>query len=371
MNALMSAAGDRMNVINSVSACTAIAQLWTTAKQSTNLVLDTSLHDELKSLYKDFAQKLQPSTTNMTAPLISNLLWSSARLDVQLDEYLPDMVRALSSRFLELTNSADVTQQPDAQLCTNLLWALAYMDHPAATRQLLATVCAHMARLTHSSDAKQHPNALDVSRMLWSLGKFEHTPADKNLLDKFCLYCIEFIGSQQECVASGHHVSTVAWALANLKHSPPEGVEAALVQRLVTLCESGRQLPPLATINFVNASAELRLNVTKEQAKILADHSLRSAARYIDYPRSAWSLAVMDLLDMAMFDSILHQVNSKHQLLEKQRGWQQTGTAARSSNTPAVSRCLLAEASQRLRPDAKLVLPELKATQANTTARQP
>ena len=324
MNDLLSAAGDHINVINIVSACTAIAQFRTLAQRNTNLAVDTSSDNELKALYKHYVQKLQPSTADMTAPLISNLLWSSAKVDLNPDEYVPGMVRALTHRFWGLINSADEAQHPDAQSCTNLVWALASMGHPAATRKLLNAACAHLACLMHSSDAKQHPNALHVSHIFWSLGKLDHIPEDKHLLDALCLYFNNLFCGQHNRAPTGYHVSMVAWSLAKLKHSPPEGTEAAGIQSLVTLCmEPGRQLPPPVITNFVHACAELRLSISKQQVEVLVNHMLgmhATAVQYMHYSSMARSLAVMDLLDMPMFDKVLHQLTSKLQQLEKQHG---------------------------------------------------
>lgn len=188
MDTLLKSAGHRMNCIHFAAIITATAQLWSIAKRNAKHRFHNSLHFKLEALYKQCILSLQPLLADIAAQQISTVMWSSAKFGFSPDGFAPSMVHALTGRFLDLIGLPKKNQQPNAQSSANLLWALATMAHPAATRKLLDPVCSHFARVIDSSDAMQRPNAQAVSTVMWSLGTLDHTPQEGHLLEVLCEY---------------------------------------------------------------------------------------------------------------------------------------------------------------------------------------
>lgn len=115
MDALVLSAGHRMNHVHFAAISTATAQLWVSVRQNIKHASHSGIDQKLQFLYKQCVQGLQPLLADMAAQEISNVLWSSAKLGLTPDEFVPDMVHALTTSFLELIDLADKTQQPKAQ----------------------------------------------------------------------------------------------------------------------------------------------------------------------------------------------------------------------------------------------------------------
>ncbi len=69
----------------------------------------------------------------------SNILWSSAKLGLHPDAFVPGMTDALAAKLLQLTKD-EARRQPNEQEDANLLWALATLGHEPADKGLVDAV---------------------------------------------------------------------------------------------------------------------------------------------------------------------------------------------------------------------------------------
>ena len=250
---------------------------------------------------------------------------SSAKLGFNPDDYVTGMVRTMADRFLQLMGAASRKQRPNAQQSANILWALATMHHTAATYDLLDLVCQYFAGLMHHPDAQQRPTAQNVANVMWALAEMKHSPKNDRLLDHLCMYMLSLLQSQdRRARPNAQSVANSLWSLAELKHAPPSEVVLDMLDHVVALCQTpGLQPTPQAISNIFVACAELRLGMRQGQVKVLFKQLLGlpvSQADYQNYCNLAHSLAVMDLLDIRMFGSILNKLVAKHSQLSRGHG---------------------------------------------------
>ena len=292
MNSLLSRPGLRTEYIHFSAITIAAAHIWTGAQRSPRFRGHADVRERLKALYQRCLRSLQPLLADMGARQISIVLWSSATLSFNPDDVVPGMVHALTSRFLQFIGVKQEKQRPNAQHVANVLWAFATMGHPAATTQVVGALCSHFEGRTLHQDAQQRPKA-------------------------------------QEC-------SNVLWALAKLGHVPSHDVVAAVFDHLVALCQNPGLQPGLQEIsNCLLACAELRLAQSLTGVKALLKHLLKlhiSSVDYQHYCNTAWSLAVMQCLDLNTFGALLDKLTTKHKLVE-QFGPQSTAPQMTAANT--------------------------------------
>ena len=150
------------------------------------------------------------------------------------------------------------------------------MAHPAATRELLDSLCSHFACLICSSDAEQCLVAQAVSKVMWSLATLNHTPQEARLLDTLCT---RFTTLRPDAQA----VSNVMWSLRTLHHRPPQGAASTWLACLLAMCNgSGRHVAPQAISNVLLACAELRLTVNQGHAQGLTQSLLQMHVSKVD-----------------------------------------------------------------------------------------
>ncbi len=174
---------------------------------------------------------------------ISSILWSSAKLGLNPDTFVPGMTDALAAKLLQLTKD-EARRQPSAQSCANSLWALASLGHESADKGLIDAVCNHFARLIRHSDDSKRPNAQNCANLLWAVASLGHYPTDRGLIDAVCGHFVMLMrhhGARQRPTSQG--VSNVLWALAEMNHAPPDGAATAILEWFSRLCELPGQEP--------------------------------------------------------------------------------------------------------------------------------
>ena len=357
--------GCELDEIHISAIITALANVWTAAQHKRNFQhSDPKLRSSVEAVFQQSLKQLQPMMQGMGAQVVSNILWSSAKLGLNPDEHVPGMVHTSTTRFLQLMHATNKTQLPNARDTANLLWALTTMHH-AATKELVDPVCSHFATLLQHSDTRRRPNGLDVASMIWSLGTLEHAPQDVGFLDNSCMYMHRLLQSQDLrarpnsqqlanvlwavaklkyslrdnrllddfCVymhrllqskdlrahPNAQDIANLFWALSQLRYPPPDGMVLAMLNNLVALCQTpGLQPHPQNISMCFLACAELSLNMLPAQLEILVKHVLRLHVSNVDcqnYSNVAWSLAVMGCLEVSVFDALLHRLTTKHKLL--------------------------------------------------------
>ncbi|KAL3149778.1 hypothetical protein ABBQ38_013604 [Trebouxia sp. C0009 RCD-2024] len=369
----------KMDAINISTNVTSLSQLWADAQHHRNFQdNDGHVRSSIEAVFQQSLKQLQPRMNSVGAQAISNIVWSSAKLGLDPDKYMPGMVRILTSRFMQLVHAADKRQHPSAQGAANLVWALARMHHAAATSELLDAVSSYFGSLIYHPDKWQRPNPQSIANMVWALAQLKHSPKDARLLDDLCVYMHSLLIAQgsrdrpgAQAVANmlwglavlqhplkdpggrllddlcmymhsllqaedlrsrpnAQDVANVLWAVAQLKHAPPGEVGSAMLDHLVALCVTPRLQPkPQEISNCFLACAELDLALRPAQMGGLWKHLLGLHVSKVDiqsYSNAAWSLAVMGWLDFSMLDAVLHQLRLKHKLLLAEYGTIGTST---------------------------------------------
>ena len=270
MEHLCSAAGPLLNHISLSAVITATAQLWTSAQANSSFKPSANMAGfELKHLYRSTLFQLEPVLPDIEARQISKILWSSAKLGLNSDAFVPGMTDALAAKLLQLTKDT-ARHQPDAQNCANFMWALATLGHDPADKGLADAVCNHFARLIRHHDARKRPTS--------------------------------------------QHVSNVMWALAEMNHAPPDGAASGILEWFTRLCKLPGQEPNAqAMSNTLLACAVLRLKIWGHVSLALINGLLRldrSSGYKQDYCNAAWSLAVSGMLSSEMFLMFLDRLRS-------------------------------------------------------------
>ena len=326
MEDLYSTSECEVNYIHISAIITALGRIWPAAQRSPCFQQDQpQTRRNAEAVYHQSLKQLQPKLQDIGARAISNIMFSSAKLGFNPDDYVTGMVRTMADRYLQLMGAASRKQRPNAQASANFVWALATMHHKAATDEVLDSVCQYFAGLMHHPDAQQRPTAQNVANVMWALAQMKHSPKIDRLLDHLCMYILSLLQSQdQRARPNEQSVANTLWSLAELKHAPPSEVVSDMLDHVVALCQTpGLQPTPQAISNIFVACAELRLGMRQGQVKVLFKQLLGlpvSQADYQGYCNLAHSLAVMDLLDIRMFGSILNKLDAKHSQLSRGHG---------------------------------------------------
>ena len=361
MEHLCSVAGPLLLDHISLSAIiTATAQLWTSAQANSSFKPSANTAGiEMRRFYCSVLVWLHPKLLDVGAQAVSNILWSSAKLGLNPDAFVPGMTDALAAKLLQLAKD-EARHQPNAQDCANFLWALATLGHEPADKGLVDAVCAHFVRLIRHYDDSKQPNAQEGANFMWALAALGHGPSDKGLADVVCNHFARLIRhhddskqpNAQDCanflwafVSLGHypadrglvdavfhhlvmlirhrdarkrpiaqHVSNVMWALGKMNHAPPDGAASAILEWFTRLCKLPGQEPNAQELsNTLFAIAVLRLKVKGHVSIALINGLLRldrSSGYRQDYCNAAWSLAVSGTLSSEIFGALLDRLRS-------------------------------------------------------------
>ncbi len=358
MEHLCSVAGSLLDHISLSATITATAQLWTTAQANSSFKPSANTAESgLAHLYTSTLLQLKSMLPDVEARQISNILWSSAKLGLNPDAFVPGMTDALAAKLLQMTKD-EARRQPNAQECANFVWALATLGHEPADKGLVDAVCYHFARLIKHRDDSKQPNAQGAANIMWALATLGHEPADQGLIDAVCRHFVVLIkhrDARQQPTAQGaanflwalatlghepadqsmtdavcdyfamltrhrdalkrpsaQGAANVMWALAELNHAPPNGAASVILEWLTTLCKLPGQEPTAQQLsNTLFACAVLRLNVKGHVSTALVGGllSLDRASNYNQaYCDAAWGLAVSGMLSFEMFYALLERL---------------------------------------------------------------
>ncbi|KAL3149780.1 hypothetical protein ABBQ38_013606 [Trebouxia sp. C0009 RCD-2024] len=340
----------KMDAINISTNLTSLSQLWADAQHNRNFRdHDGQVRSNIEAVFRQSLKQLQPMMHSLEVRGISNIVWSSAKLGLDPNEYGQGMVRILLNRFMQLVRAADKRQRPNAQDVANLVWALATMHHAAATSELLDCVCSYFGSLMQHPHKWLRPRSQDVANVMWAVAELKHSLEDR-LLDDLCMYMHSLLQAEDlRSRPDAQQVANMLWALAQLKHAPPGEALSAMLDHLVALCLTpGLQPKPQAISNCFLACAELVHSMHSDQMEVLLQYLLGlhiSKLNYQDFSNVAWSLAVMGCLEVSMFDAVLRQLATKHKLLLGEHG-----TIGTSAQPAIIAARQLHQAVEWLRP---------------------
>ena len=313
MEHLCSVAGPLLNHINLSAIITATAQLWTSAQANSSFKPSANTAGiEMKRFYCSVLVWLHPKLLDAGAQAVSNILWSSAKLGLNPDAFVPGMTDALAAKLLQLAKD-EPRHRPNAQSCANFMWALATLGHEPANKGLIDAVCAHFVRLIRHHDDSKQPNAQGVANFLWALATLGHEPVDKGLADAVCNHFARLIRHHDARKRpDSQAVSNVMWALEEMNHAPPDGAASAILEWFSRLCKLPGQEPNAQAIsNTLFACAVLRLKVKGHVSLALINGLLRldrSSGYKQDYCNAAWSLAVSGMLSPEILCALLDRL---------------------------------------------------------------
>ncbi|KAA6421658.1 MAG: hypothetical protein FRX49_08601 [Trebouxia sp. A1-2] len=237
MEHLCSVAQPFLNYINLSAIITATAQLWTTARAKSSFQPSANMAGfDLKQFYSSILLQLEPMLPDVGAQAVSNILWSSAKLGLNPDAFVPGMTDALAATMLQLTKDK-AGCQPNAQQCANFLWAFASMGHQPADKGLIDAVCQHFVRLIKHRDVSKRPNAQSAANLLWALASLGHQPADKGLVDAVSECFVRLIKHHDVSKQpNAQEAANLIWALASLGHQRADkGLIDAVCEHFVRL----------------------------------------------------------------------------------------------------------------------------------------
>ena len=342
MDGLLSRPGLHMNYIHFSAITTAAAHIWKEAQRSPRFGSHADLSKRLKTIFRRCLQSLQVLLAEVESRQISNVLWSSATLGFDPDDSVPGLVHALTLRLLYFINTGGEKQQPKAQEAANVLWAFATMGHPAATAQVVDAICLHFGRLVDSPTAQPRPDAQAVANLVWALGTLEHTPADDTLLDRLCAYMRDLLCSRDRRThPNAQEIANTVWALGQLKHAPSHDVVIEMFDHLEVLCQTPDLQPDSQNVsNSLSACAELSLDVKPTCVEALLKHAMEMRVVYQVYCNLAWSLAVMQCLDLNTLEALLGKLTTKLMLSNGESGSQSTSAQLTTANTSQLYQAL-------------------------------
>ena len=223
---------ERMNIVNMAAIITAMSQLLSSAHDNPRFSSGHRyVRQQVSVLYQRCIKHMQPLLPNSTSREVSNILWASANLKLNPDDYVPGTVKALCGHFLD---SIVMGYLPTCQITGNVMWALATMAHPAATPNLIEALCCYVVRLLDGNDIK----AQEISNIVWSLATLKHPiHRDRVLIDKLCKVFLQLIQAEDVTAQpNAQEVANMLWALGTLRHVP--AVSADFFSRLFNHLET-------------------------------------------------------------------------------------------------------------------------------------
>ncbi|KAL3143914.1 hypothetical protein ABBQ32_003730 [Trebouxia sp. C0010 RCD-2024] len=227
MQHLHCTAGPQMNYINLSAVTTALAHVWTAAQLHHKFQEDDSkLRSSIEAVCQQSLTQLQPMMQDMDVQGISNIVWSSAKLGLDPDEYVPGMMDTLTTMFLQLIHASNMKRRPNDQNAANLVWALATMHHhhPAATNELLDCVCSPLQQSCAKSRCMAAPQSTSGCELTWAMAELQQSPKDSRFLDDLCKYMHSLLQSQDASARpNAQNIANFVRALAVLKHPPKDG----------------------------------------------------------------------------------------------------------------------------------------------------
>ena len=217
MQQLSSVNASSMDYINISTIFSATAKVWEAARCNPKFApVQQEAYRHVMALLASLLQMLRPMMPEMEARAVSNILWSSAKLELHLDSLVPSVTHGLITRFLQLAAGRDTAKQPNTQDIANLLWAVATMKHQLPSH-VMDKYCAHFVTLINSS---KQPNAQDTANLLWAVATMEHQ-LPRHVIDKCCAHFATLINSSRVADRpNAQNVVNFVWAVATLEHIP-------------------------------------------------------------------------------------------------------------------------------------------------------
>ena len=193
---------------------------WQLSRTATSSMGQDRVRSSVQAVCQQSLKQLQPMMQGMGEQAISHIVWSSIKLGFNPNEHVPGMVDTLTNRYLQLMRVTNKRQRPSEQGAASVLWALATMQHPAATSELVEAVFSFLANLMQHPNVQQRPTAQAVSNVALALPELQHSLKNDRLLHDFCKYMHSQLQSPDVRVhLNAQNVAKVIWALAKLQHS--------------------------------------------------------------------------------------------------------------------------------------------------------
>ena len=280
------------------------ARIWMSAQQNRHSVYarghaDQDLQDFLGRMLS-WLQLVLPRIGSREA---SSIFWCFARLAIDPDTLVPGIVDSLAQQFINDQRNAT------GQSYASILLSCADLQLDPCKGELLQSV---LQGLAHSDMSKFSNQAL--ANIAYSCAKTPSINPTSQLLDALCRsFYTCMLAHPPYARPKPQAISNFAWALQKLKHAPSPNLAAAMLGRMLELCQQKEQQPTVQAIsNFLLACAELRFPTTQAEADLLT-HALLSQPKAFAQALSntAWSLAIMGRLRPATLQQLMHRLQTE------------------------------------------------------------
>lgn len=280
------------------------ARIWQAAQQNRHSDYATRhANQDLQDFLGRMLGWLQLVLSRIGSREASSIFWCFARLAIVPDTLRPGIVDSLAQRFI--IDQSNATGQSYA----SVLLSCADLQLDPCKGELLQAV---LQGLAHSDLSKFSNQAL--ANIAYSCAKTPSINPTSQLLDALCQsFYTCMLAHPPYARPKPQAISNFAWALQKLKHAPSPNLAAAMLSRMLELCQQKEQQPTVQAIsNFLLACAELRFPTTQAEADLLT-YALLSQAKVFAQALSntAWSLAIMGRLRPATLQQLMHRLQAE------------------------------------------------------------
>ena len=204
-----------LNVIHISTIITASAQLWEAAQQNPRFTRPhPQAHCDLVTFLRDIFC-LQPLPKKVGPRAISNICWSSAKVGVHPDTFVPGIMDSLTANFVDSVQAQSARHRPNAQDLSNFIWGCAVLKHTPSDAAM-TSISRCFVESMEAQVVKDRPNAQNISNLVWSYAVLKHVPSDA-AMSSLLRYFVSLCGGRDP----GHrpvpqNISNVLYACAEL-----------------------------------------------------------------------------------------------------------------------------------------------------------
>lgn len=288
-----------MDFTHIASALYGTALVWQAAQHKPQAPHRPQLHPELQDFLYRMLERLQFVQSKLNTRAVSSILWSFAKLGQHPDTLLPGIVDGIAQRYVQDIDTAT------GQSHSSILLACDQLRLDPCQGAMITAILQHL-----DSIRLAQYNAQDLSNIIHGLAKLPQAQPSTELLNKLCDSFLPLFECEDQAQRpNSQAVANFAWALQQLNHSPAADLAAAMIQRMLQLCQRPQQPPkPQEISNLILACSQLKMPITQEQAERLMLHLLNHRQlRPQDLTNTAYALAMLGVLQQNSFACLLQR----------------------------------------------------------------
>lgn len=247
-------------------------------------------------------QRLEAVLPQLRAQNASNTLWSCAKLGLNPEIAVPGITARLISTVAE--DDSTVPQE-----LSNAVWAVATLKGAGQVAlvdmAVVGAMCTRFVAFASVASTDKPAKSQEVSNLLWAAATLD-LRLEAASLDELCAYLVHLVQQpSSQATVTAQAVSNALWCFRKMRHQPASAGLSSLVAHFVTsFTLPGRQPSPQAISNVMLAMAVVGTEHSSPVVKDLA-RKFVGVHRVDLVPQQVcnviWSLAVLDVLDIATF----------------------------------------------------------------------